>query len=85
VRRKRWASCAGNIKKVYFKNEKKPICIKIFIHSLKYIFNFVHEVRQKILISFIVRSEPKKFENHCRRHSELNIVSDTWEPSIAKG
>jgi hypothetical protein len=29
-----------------FKNEKKPICIKIFIHSLKYIniyiFNILH-------------------------------------------
>jgi hypothetical protein len=23
--------------KVYFKNEKKPICIEIFIHSLEYI------------------------------------------------
>jgi hypothetical protein len=27
----------ANIMKVYFKNEKKPICIEIFIHSLKYI------------------------------------------------
>jgi hypothetical protein len=23
--------------KVYFKNENKPICVEIFIHSLKYI------------------------------------------------
>jgi hypothetical protein len=30
---------ATNIMKVYFKNEKKPICIEIFIHSLKYIIN----------------------------------------------
>jgi hypothetical protein len=29
--------CAANIMKVYFKNEKKPICIEIFIHRLKYI------------------------------------------------
>jgi hypothetical protein len=35
--------------KVHFKNEKKPICIEIFIRSLKYInifLIFVHEVRQ---------------------------------------
>jgi hypothetical protein len=25
------ARCAANIMKVYFKNEKKPICIEIFI------------------------------------------------------
>jgi hypothetical protein len=31
------ARCAANIMKVYFKNEKKPIYIEIFIHSLKYI------------------------------------------------
>jgi hypothetical protein len=30
------ARCAANIIKVYFKNEKKPICIEIFIPSLKY-------------------------------------------------
>jgi hypothetical protein len=35
------ARCATNIKKVYFKNEKKPICIEIFIHSLKYINIFL--------------------------------------------
>jgi hypothetical protein len=29
--------CAANIMKVYFKNEKKPICIEMFIHGLKYI------------------------------------------------
>jgi hypothetical protein len=29
--------CATDFMKVYFKNEKKPICIEIFIHSLKYI------------------------------------------------
>jgi hypothetical protein len=36
---KRWelARCAANIMKVYFKKEKKPICVEIFIHSLKYI------------------------------------------------
>jgi hypothetical protein len=28
---------AANIMKVYFKNEKKPTCIEIFIHGLKYI------------------------------------------------
>jgi hypothetical protein len=32
---------AANIMKVYFKNEKKPICIEIFIHSLKYINTFL--------------------------------------------
>jgi hypothetical protein len=31
------ARCAANIIKVYFKNENKPICTEIFIHSLKYI------------------------------------------------
>jgi hypothetical protein len=43
------ARCAVNIMKVYFKNEKKPICIEIyyiffifiFIYSLKYINIFV--------------------------------------------
>jgi hypothetical protein len=35
------AKCAANIMKVYFKNEKKPICIEIFIHSLKYINTFL--------------------------------------------
>jgi hypothetical protein len=41
------------IMKVYFKNEKKPICIEIFIRSLKYIYflNFVHEVRLKMFYS----------------------------------
>jgi hypothetical protein len=55
------ARCAANIMKVYFKNEKKPICIEIYVRSLKYtdIFNFVHEVRQKIFIYFTVRREPK--------------------------
>jgi hypothetical protein len=33
--------CAANIMKVYFKKEKKPICIEIFIHGLKYINIFL--------------------------------------------
>jgi hypothetical protein len=32
---------AVNVLKVHFKNEKKPICIEIFIHSLKYINIFL--------------------------------------------
>jgi hypothetical protein len=39
--------------KLYFRNEKKPICIEIFIHKFKiyyYIFNFVYEVRQEIFV-----------------------------------
>jgi hypothetical protein len=28
--------CAANIMKVYFRNEKTPISIEIFIHGLKY-------------------------------------------------
>jgi hypothetical protein len=41
--------------------------IFIFIHSLKYIyiFNFVHKVRQKIVLCFTVRREPKRFEDRC--------------------
>jgi hypothetical protein len=35
------ARCAANIMRVYVKNEKKPICIEIFIHSLKYINIFL--------------------------------------------
>jgi hypothetical protein len=35
------ARCAANIMKVYFKNEKKPTRIEIFIHSLKYINIFL--------------------------------------------
>jgi hypothetical protein len=35
------ARCAPNIIKVYFENEKKPICIEIFIHGLKYINIFL--------------------------------------------
>jgi hypothetical protein len=35
------ATCAANIMKAYFKNKKKPICIYIFIHSLKYINVFL--------------------------------------------
>jgi hypothetical protein len=42
------AKCTANIMKVYFENEKKPICIQIyyihdliFIHSLKYINIFL--------------------------------------------
>jgi hypothetical protein len=31
------ARCSANIMKVSFKNERKPICLEIFIHSLKYI------------------------------------------------
>jgi hypothetical protein len=56
--------------KVYFKNEKKPICIEIFIHSLKYIniFNFVHEVRQKVFICFTVLREPR----HQRTTAQVN-------------
>jgi hypothetical protein len=30
-------------------------------------FNFVHEVRQKMFIYFTVRREPKTFENHWHR------------------
>jgi hypothetical protein len=33
--------CAANITQMYFKNEKKPICIEICIHSLKYINIFL--------------------------------------------
>jgi hypothetical protein len=32
---------AANVMKVYLENEKKPICIDIFIHSLKYINIFL--------------------------------------------
>jgi hypothetical protein len=67
--------------KVYLNNEKKPICIEIFIHSLKYInifSNFVHEVRQEISICFTVRCEPNKFENHC---STLTFYSGLDERS----
>jgi hypothetical protein len=35
------AKCAANIKEVYFKNEKNPFFIEIFIHSLKYINIFL--------------------------------------------
>jgi hypothetical protein len=35
------ARCAANIMKGYFKGEKKPICIEIFIHSYKYINIFL--------------------------------------------
>jgi hypothetical protein len=35
------ARCAANIMKVYFKNEKEPICIEIFIYGLKYINIFL--------------------------------------------
>jgi uncharacterized protein YfcZ (UPF0381/DUF406 family) len=35
------AGCAVNSMKVYSKNEKKLICIEIFIHSLKYINTFL--------------------------------------------
>jgi hypothetical protein len=31
----------ANIMKVYIKNEKKPICIELFIHSLKHINIFL--------------------------------------------
>jgi hypothetical protein len=56
------AKCAANIMKVYFKNYKKPICIEIFIHSLKYIniFLILYTKWARIFfIYFTVRREPK--------------------------
>jgi hypothetical protein len=42
--------------------EKKPICVEIFIRSLKH--NIFLILRQKISMWFTVRREPKKFENY---------------------
>jgi hypothetical protein len=61
------ARCAAYIMKVYFKNEKKPICIEILIRSLKYIniFLILYTKCARKCLCFTVRREPKKCENHC--------------------
>jgi hypothetical protein len=55
------ARCAANIMKIYFKNEKKPICIEIFIHSLKCIniFLILYTKCARKFLYFTVRREPK--------------------------
>jgi hypothetical protein len=60
------AGCAANIMKVYFKNEKKPICIGIFIHSLKYINIFLilyTKCARKFVYVLQCAANQKKFEN----------------------
>jgi hypothetical protein len=61
------ARCVANIMKVYFKNEKNPICIEIFIRGLKYIYIFLilYTKCARNFLCFTVRREPKTFENHC--------------------
>jgi hypothetical protein len=57
--------CAANMK-LYFKNEKKPICKEIFTHSLKYIniFLILYTKCARKCLYFTVRHEPEKFENY---------------------
>jgi hypothetical protein len=64
------ARCAANIMKVYCKNEKKLICVEMFIHSLKYINLFLISYTKctRKFLYFTVRRKPKKFENHCFRY-----------------
>jgi hypothetical protein len=69
------STCAANIMKLYFKNEKNPICIEILLQPwflflfavwniLIYILILYTKCARKLFKCFKVRREPKKFENH---------------------
>jgi hypothetical protein len=62
------ARCAANFIKVYFKNEKKPIRIEIFIASLKYINIF--------LILY------KKCARKCLYILQWAVNQKFWEPLV---
>jgi hypothetical protein len=74
--------CATNIMKVYFKNEKKPICIEIFIHSLKYINIFL------ILYTKCARKFSYVLQCAANRKSLRTTGIDIWrseeETSVSK-
>jgi hypothetical protein len=95
----RCARCAANIMKVYFKNEKKPICIEICIHSLINIFLILYmkcarkclyvlgcAVNQKSL-----RTTALKYHETCTVHMfyflrvEGSTLSPTDSPHITRG
>jgi hypothetical protein len=64
------ARCAANIMEVYFKNDKKPICIEMFFHSLKYINTFW--ILYWKFLCFAVRREPKNLSTtgiECYRYA----------------
>jgi hypothetical protein len=81
------ARCAANIMKVYFKNEKKSICIEIFIHSLKYIniFLILYTKCSRKLYMFYSAPRTKKFEDHCSiltlRKLRFSVISDSSIPN----
>jgi hypothetical protein len=66
------ARCAANIMKVYFKNEKKPVCIEIFIHSLKHINIF--------LILYTKCAKKCVYILHCAANQKCLIITalDSW-------
>jgi hypothetical protein len=60
------ARCAANIMKVCFKNEKKPICIEIYIHRIKYInifLIFYAKCARKLLYVLQCAANQKRFRN----------------------
>jgi hypothetical protein len=69
--------CAANIMKICFKNEKKSICIEIFIHSLKYVYRFsiLYAKCTRKCLCFTVGREPKMFDNHCSTSRALDLYS----------
>jgi hypothetical protein len=71
------ARCAANIMKVYFKNEKKPICIEIFIQSLKYINIF--------LILYMKCARKIVYVLQCATNQKRSITSDPDNTSLSIG
>jgi hypothetical protein len=66
--------CAVDIMKVYFKNEQKPICMEIFIHSLKYINTFLISYTKSAENLYMFYSAPRteKYAYHWRRQTAID-------------
>jgi hypothetical protein len=78
--------------KVYLKNDKKPMCIEICIHSLKYINTFLilYQCAKKFLYVLQCAANQKRLRTanieYLRRGClYMNLASDFYENMITSG